>query len=98
METPEYPEEPANLRFLRRLVTVLTAVMIFGLLTITALIVIRYRTPAPLLPDAITLPNGSRAVAFTTTPRWYAVVTSDDDILIFNRDGVLQQTIPVSID
>ncbi len=47
------PIEPANLRFLRRLVTVLTATMIGGLLVIIALIVIRFSDRAPDLPDSI---------------------------------------------
>lgn len=88
--------EPGNLRFLRLLVTGLTATMVAGLLVLIALFVIRFPTaPAPL-PDKINLPDGTRAQAFTATPGWYAVVTTDDRILIYNRaDGQLRQEITV---
>jgi hypothetical protein len=88
-----------NLRFLRLLVTVLTGTMILGLLTIVALIVIRFsQDSAPLaFPASITLPNGTTATAFTQGPSWYAVVTTTDEILIFDRStGALRQTIRVS--
>lgn len=90
--------EPANLRFLRRLVTGLTAVMIVGLLTIVALIVIRLLVVQPLpLPDAITLPAGTVATAFTRGPDWFAVVTDDNRILIFDgATGSLKQTLRIA--
>jgi hypothetical protein len=99
---PDRSGEPANLRFLRILVTILTASMIAGLVTIIVLIVIRVpnvvRTvadPVPL-PDAITLPDGSEARAFTMGSDWYAVVTADGEILIFDREsGALRQTIRI---
>ncbi|MCV3272630.1 DUF6476 family protein [Roseobacter sinensis] len=88
--------EPANLRFLRRLVTVLTATMIGGVLLIIALIVMRFNGPAPDLPETIALPDGARAVSFTQGPEWYAVTTDADEILIFDRvTGQLRQTIAV---
>lgn len=91
--------EPANLRFLRRLVTVLTVSMIAGVILITALIVIRYNQTATPLPDVITLPDGTTATAFTQARNWYAVVTEDDQILIFARDsGRLLQTIEIDAD
>ena len=79
--------EPANLRFLRRLVTVLTAVMIGGLLILIALIVIRVQQPSPglAIPDQITLPDGTTAQSFTASADWYAVVTTENQILIFDR-------------
>ncbi|WP_171054033.1 DUF6476 family protein [Arenibacterium halophilum] len=90
--------EPANLRFLRRLVTVLTAVMIGGLLLIVALLVIRFSTQRQVVPDTISLPGGITAEAFTMTPDWYAVVTDKGRrILIFSRaDGQMIQTIDVA--
>ena len=83
---PDGPGQAANLRFLRRLVTVLTATMILGLVTIVALLVIRFTTaPPPLrLPDTVTLPDGARPLAFTRGTGWYAVVTDADEILIFD--------------
>ncbi len=90
--------EPANLRFLRRLVTVLTAVMILGLLTIVALLVIRLGAARPLpLPDLITLPEGATATAFTRGSDWYAVVTGDNRILIFDAEtGAIRQTVTIA--
>lgn len=91
--------EPGNLRFLRLLVTGLTATMVAGLLVLIALFVIRFPATTPPLPDTITLPDGARAQAFTATPGWYAVVTTDDRILIYNRaDGQLRQEISVQAD
>ena len=88
--------EPANLRFLRRLVTVLTATMIGGLLVIIALLVIRFSDRGPDFPDSITLPDGTSAAAFTQGAGWYAVVTDEDVILIFDRNtGKLRQTIAI---
>ena len=62
-QTPDPDEqlpEPTNLRFLRLLVTVLTGVMIAGLLAILAMIVIQYRTTRVPLPEIITLPDGTK--------------------------------------
>ncbi|MFK7835349.1 MAG: DUF6476 family protein [Sulfitobacter sp.] len=90
------PVEPANLRFLRRLVTVLTVVMIAGVLVVIGLLVTRLNRPAPPLPDQITLPAGVEARAFTQGSDWYAVVTSHNEILIYDRlTGALRQTIQI---
>ncbi len=92
------PIEPANLRFLRRLVTVLTAVMICGLLVIIGLFVTRLSAPVAALPlpEEITLPDGVTARAFTQGTDWYAIVTSQDEILIYDRaTGTLRQTVKV---
>ena len=97
MDDDPQPELPANLRFLRGLVTVLTAVMILGVITIVSLLVIRLSDrPAPL-PDQIALPDGATATAFTQARDWYAVVTEDDRILIFDREsGALRQEIAIT--
>ena len=91
--------EPANLRLLRVLVTVLTTVMIGGLLVIVALFVIRFSASAPVVPQSITLPDGVTAESFTMTPGWYAVVVDGGTrILIFDRNsGELTQTVDVNI-
>ena len=73
-------------------------VMIGGLLVIVALFVIRFSSPVEpaglSLPDIVTLPNGATAQAFTIGRSFYAVVTQDDTILIFDRaSGDLRQTI-----
>jgi hypothetical protein len=44
----------------------------------------------------ITLSDGSTATAFTQGDTWYAIVTSENQILIYNRtDGELRQTIEI---
>ena len=59
----------------------------------------RFSSSGPSLPDQITLPDGTRAVAFTVGTGWYAVVSQDDEILIFSRaTGALLQTIAVQVE
>ena len=89
--------EPANLRFLRRLVTILTATMILGLLAIFTVLVMRFSTDASApLPSEITLPDGAKATAFTQGPDWYAVVSVENEILIFSRaTGELRQRVKI---
>jgi hypothetical protein len=94
-ETPE-PVEPANLRFLRQLITVLTVVMIGGLVVVVGLLVTRFYSAGPEMPESIELPDGSEATAFTRGDNWYAVVTKNNQILIFDAlTGQLKQTIDV---
>ena len=78
----------------------LTLTMIVGVITVAATLVTRMpgamKQTLPL-PDAITLPNGVRAQAFTQGTAWYAVVTADDHILIFSREtGALTQDIAIN--
>ena len=88
--------EPANLRFLRRMVTVLTTVMIFGVVIVLGLLVTRLGRDTPVLPSELALPDGATATAFTQAADWYAVVTDDNRILIFDRmTGALRQTVDV---
>ncbi|GGA23504.1 hypothetical protein GCM10011498_25490 [Amylibacter cionae] len=85
------------MRFLRRLVTILTATMILGLLAIFAVLVMRFSTDSGLaMPDSITLPDGTNATAFTQGGDWYAIVTAQNTILIFDRTtGALRQTVQI---
>ncbi|MCL6282242.1 DUF6476 family protein [Ruegeria sp. 2012CJ41-6] len=93
---PEIPQETPQLRLLRRMVMALTAVMIGGVLLTFALIVIRLSDRTPTLPEEVELPDGARAQAVTIGPNWYAVVTDDNRILIFDKiTGKLRQTIEV---
>lgn len=90
--------EPANLRFLRRLVTVLTATMIVGMVTVVTLLVLRFNqsTPVlPVLPNEIMLPAGQTATAITHGSGWFAIVTDAGQILIYAADGQLRQTVDV---
>ncbi len=96
---PEEGREPPDIRFLKRLVTVLTATMILGVLAIVVLLVIRLNAvPGPVLPEAVRLPAGARAVAVTAGEGWYAVVTEDQRILVYGADGTLRQEVPVAAD
>lgn len=77
----DFPEPP-RLRQLRRLVNILTATLIVGVITIVALLVIRLtRAPRPSLPlpPEIALPAGERAGAVTLGGDWIAVVTTDPE-------------------
>jgi len=62
-------------------VTVLTATLIVGVITIVVLLVIRLASfapvAAPALPEAVALPAGERAGAVTFGAGWIAVVTTD---------------------
>ncbi|WP_137703015.1 DUF6476 family protein [Marimonas lutisalis] len=94
-DTPQ-PVDAKTLKFLRLLVTVLTATMILGLLVIIALFVIKFSETRPPLPERIVLPAGVSAVAFTQSDTWYAVVTDDDRILVYNPNtGTLVQEVEI---
>ena len=94
-DTPQ-PVDAKTLKFLRLLVTVLTATMILGLLVIIALFVIKFSETRPALPDRITLPAGATAKAFTQGDTWFAVVTDDNRILIYNPStGTLVQEMKI---
>jgi len=71
--------------------------MIVGLLIIIVLFVIKFSGGGgPTLPESITLPDGTTATAFTQGPNWYAIVTTDERILIYNRTtGKLRQTVVI---
>ena len=87
---------PRNLRFLQRLVTLLTVSMIVGILTIAALLAFKLRSPNIDFPKTITLPNETKPIAFTQTKDWYSVITDTNEILIYKNDGTLIQSIIVS--
>ena len=91
-------ELPPGLRFLRQLVTVLTVVMIVGVIIIAALLVIRLNQPVLAIPDQITLPTGTVAISYTQTQDWFAVVTDENKILIFDSNGQLTQEVNVKTD
>lgn len=93
------PVDPAMVRYLRVLVTVMSVTMIIGFIVIVTLFVTRFtRGPDVSLPDKITLPAGAEAVAFTQGRDWYAVVSDSDNILIYDRTTArLRQTIQIDI-
>ena len=94
---PSAPE-PRTLRLLRRLVTTLMVVMILGVLVIVGLLVTRLSGSRSLpMPETVALPEGVRALAVTAGPGWYAIVTEDQRILIYDAaTGSLRQTVQVA--
>jgi hypothetical protein len=70
--------------------------MLIGVVVVVGLLVTRLSSKGPELPQVITLPDGLTATAFTQGDTWYAVITSGNEILIYNRiDGQLRQTIDI---
>ena len=100
--TPEAPDPalPPSLRLLKGLVIVLTLTMIGGVITVVGLLVTRmpqaFSAVGPSLPDGFTLPAGAKAEAVTFGTGWIAVVTTDQRILIFGRDGTLRQEVTLT--
>jgi hypothetical protein len=86
-----------RLRWLARLVTLLTAVMIAGVVAIVALLVTRIgRTPELPVPEAIRLPDGSGVVSITVGPDWYLVATDGGRLLAYDRaTGALVREIEI---
>ncbi|MRH22346.1 DUF6476 family protein [Rhodovulum strictum] len=96
-DSPRPEALPPNLKLLRVLVTLLLVTMIAGFLVIVALFVIRMPGGGSLpLPEALSMPEGATATAFTRGRDWVAVVTADDRILIFDAGtGALRQTVRI---
>ena len=86
---------PRNLRFLQRLVTLLTVSMILGILTIAALLAFKLRSENINFPQTLTLPDGTKPIAFTQTKDWYSIITEANEILIYKNDGTLIRSIKV---
>ena len=86
---------PRNLRSLQRLVTLLTVSMIVGILTIAALLAFKLRSENINFPQTLTLPDGTKPIAFTQTKDWYSVITDANEILIYKNDGTLIKSITV---
>lgn len=95
---------PPGLRLLKWLVIVLTLTMIVGVITIVGVLVTRipqtFGATGPVLPAALTLPDGLTAGAVTFGQRWTAVVARDaggaEFILIFGPDGALRQQLALT--
>ena len=86
---------PQNLRFLQRLVTLLTVSMIVGILTIAALLAFKLRSENINFPQTLTLPDGTKPIAFTQTKDWYSIISETNEILIYKNDGTLIKSITV---
>ena len=99
---PDLPPEPGGLRLLRIMVTTLTGVMIVGIIAIVVLLALRLQrddqVALPALPATIALPDGTTPLAVTAGPGWYAVVTTDNRILIHDAaSGALRQEIAIDL-
>lgn len=89
---------PATVRILQWLVIGLTASLIIGVITMVTVLVIRLPRPAtPPVPEELALPAGAVALSFSQGRDWVAVTTTDDRILIYDRNsGALRQTLIVT--
>ena len=100
--TPDAPDAPLppSLRLLKWLVIILTVTMIGGVITVVGLIVTRmpqaFSASGPDVPANLRLPAGTEAAAVTFGTGWVAVVTLDDRILVFGRDGSLRQEVRIA--
>ena len=82
------------LRWLRLLVTSLAAVMGLGIIAIVALLWLRLsEAPLPQLPEGFVLPQGATPAALTFARDWIVVVTEGGEVLVYDRQGRLRQTV-----
>ncbi|MEJ6394002.1 DUF6476 family protein [Gymnodinialimonas sp. 2305UL16-5] len=84
---------PANLRFLKGLVTVLTTVMILGVITIVLLLVMRLNDDArPILvhPEIFGIPAGVGTVGYSVIDGYTVLVGDDGIIRVFASDTLEQ--------
>ena len=86
-EVPANSPEPANLRFLRRLVTTLTATMILGLIAIFAVLVIRLQTTSPMFPEITALPADTDVISISRTTNELVVIDKARKMYILSLDG-----------
>jgi hypothetical protein len=81
---------PPHLKRLRLLVTVLTVTMIAGVITITALLVIRLGTERPVVlvnPDDFALPKGVGAVGISVIDGRTVIVGDDGVIRVYDSEN-----------
>ena len=85
---------PAEVRFLKWLVTGLALVMGGGMIALVALMWVRLgAAPLPDLPAAIDLPAGASAEAITFARDWIVVVTETGEVLLYDREGNLRDRV-----
>ena len=81
-----------ELRWLRRLVTVLAVGMVLGIAAIAAILWLRLSAPPlPQLPPHIALPRGEAVQALTFARNFIVVVTDTGRVLVYDPSGTLQQ-------
>jgi hypothetical protein len=70
--------------------------MIVGFVIIVCVFVINFQKIHVLVPATLELPDDIIPIAYTQTRNWYAIVTDDDEILIFDNTGNEIQQIKVN--
>ena len=88
------------MRILRYLVLAMTIIFIVGftiIVTVVYLQFVKAQNGFKIdLPDIVELPEGARAQAFTQGRGWYAVVTQENKILVFDsKSGELTQSVDI---
>jgi hypothetical protein len=90
---------PRDLRFLKTLVTVLTVVMIAGVISITALLVIRLNggtAPATIAPGDFDVPDGTGIVGLSVVDGRTILIGDDGTIRVYDTESrALVQEIPL---
>jgi uncharacterized integral membrane protein len=95
-QSPEEDETtalPRDLRFLKTLVTVLTVVMIAGVITITTLLVIRLNASGPsvtIAPGDFEIPDGVGVVGFSVVNGQTVIVGDDGVIRVYDSGSQTQ--------
>jgi Flp pilus assembly protein protease CpaA len=96
-DAPDPVGLPPSLKFLKWLVIVLMITMIVGVITIVGLLVTRMPDGgAPALPENVTLPDGAQPQAVTIGRDFILIVTEDNRVLVFGRDGIFRQEMLLS--
>lgn len=96
--------EPAPIRRLRQLVTLLTLTLIVGMVVIVGLMIYRLGPGAtPTLPDQIALPSGESLISYSRSPDWTVLITRDQsDVqrvhLVAPGQADIRQTVVVTVD
>ena len=95
-EDPDTLPEPSNLRFLRVLVTILTATMIIGVSGILVMLFLRLSQPTSLPQLDVTLPVNVQPISVSYTPDWIIAVGDDEVLYVFDRSGMQRSATPLN--
>ena len=70
--------------------------MIIGFIIIVSLFVLNFQKSYVPIPVTLELQNGVKPIAYTQTEDWYAIVTDEHEILIYDNSGNRIQKIKVN--